>query len=548
MATSADLIVNIATKMSGAGMAQAEKQTSKFKSGLNKASVGAGVALGAIVAFGKGAVDAASDTQQAIGSVESVFGKQASKVEAFSKGSAKNMGLASSAYLNYAALVGGALQNAGFSAEQSVGKSNSLMQRAADLAATYGGTTTDAVDAINAAISRGEFDPLEKYNVSLNATSVNAEIAAKESKRYNEILSKQADEHGKTTQAQQDAAKAQSTLTGQALKHAKAQIAMRQIYDLSGKAAGQYAREQDSAAGSAQTAAAEFENMQSTLGTALLPAISMVSSALGKLANLMAQHKTTTQIVIVVIAAMAVAIIALNLAVTIYTAVTTLAASATIAAWVAAALPIVLVVAAVLAVVAVVVILWKKSQTFRTIVLAVWGAIRAGAAAMGKAVLRAWQAVSSAATAMARVTRNAWNAIRSAAAAVGNFVRNLWRGVWSAIAGFVRAYFNTYKAIFDTIRSVTSNVMSAIRSIAANAFNAVKGHAQAAVEAAVNVFRTLPGKVKAAFSGAASLLYSVGRDIIQGLINGITAAAAGVASAVKRIADAIPTSLKSAWA
>jgi len=127
------------------GLDKTAKQTSKFGSAMQKAALPAAAVGVALIAVGKKALDSASTLKQAQGAVESVFGKQAGAVEKLSKSSAQNMGLAASAYLNYAALVGSALQNAGFSAAQSVTESNKVMQRGADMAATFGGTTADAV-------------------------------------------------------------------------------------------------------------------------------------------------------------------------------------------------------------------------------------------------------------------------------------------------------------------------------------------------------------------------------------------------------------------
>ena len=64
MSASADLVVNIVTKVSGNGMADAEKQTSKFRSGLSAASKVAGAALLGIAAAGISAAKAAAEDAQ----------------------------------------------------------------------------------------------------------------------------------------------------------------------------------------------------------------------------------------------------------------------------------------------------------------------------------------------------------------------------------------------------------------------------------------------------------------------------------------------------
>src|SRR5262245_9927604 len=64
VAASADLIVNIVTKVSGDGMEQATQQTSKFKSGLATASKVAGAALLGVGAAAISAAKAAAEDQQ----------------------------------------------------------------------------------------------------------------------------------------------------------------------------------------------------------------------------------------------------------------------------------------------------------------------------------------------------------------------------------------------------------------------------------------------------------------------------------------------------
>ena len=61
MPASADLVVNIVTKLSGDGMEQADKQTSKWKKGLGTASKFAGAALLGIGAAAIGAANAAAE-------------------------------------------------------------------------------------------------------------------------------------------------------------------------------------------------------------------------------------------------------------------------------------------------------------------------------------------------------------------------------------------------------------------------------------------------------------------------------------------------------
>jgi hypothetical protein len=96
---------------------------------------------------------------------------------------------------------------------------------------------------------RGEFDPLERYGVTLTMNQVNAELAAR----------------------------GQDKLGGAALESAKKQAIMDLIMKQSTDSAGNFAREADTASGAQQRATAAWDDAQSTLGEALLPAIKTLS-------------------------------------------------------------------------------------------------------------------------------------------------------------------------------------------------------------------------------------------------------------------------------
>jgi hypothetical protein len=329
--------------------------------------------------------------------------------------------------------------------DQVAGKTDTLIRLGADLAATYGGTTQQAVEALGSAM-RGETDPIEKYGVSVKQ----ADIAAKQ------------------------AADGTDKLTGAAGKQAKTAALLALITEQSADAQGQFAEESDTAAVQAQKTAAKYEDMQAALGEALLPAITKVVEWLGKLVKMMTEHKTVTLVVIGIIAALAAGILILNVALGIYTAVTTLAASTTLAAWAAAALPITLVIAAVLLLVGAVVLLWKKSDTFRTVVLAVWSAIKTAALSTARAIktawLAIWRALSTAAKAMATAVKAVWTAIKTAAIAAWGKVKEAVTNVITKITTLIQKVKDikvpgAIKTAFDNIKSAGDKVLTLVKDL-----------------------------------------------------------------------------------
>src|SRR5690606_16930849 len=140
-----------------------------------KAAVGflAVKAFGAVKDFVDGSIDAYSELEQATGATEAIFGDQAKAIDRWAKAAAENIGMSEAAAKNAAVKIGAFLQNYGFSVDEAAQKSMELTNLGADLAAMFGGTVPEAVDAISAAL-RGEFNPIERYGVSLRVATIEA--------------------------------------------------------------------------------------------------------------------------------------------------------------------------------------------------------------------------------------------------------------------------------------------------------------------------------------------------------------------------------------
>jgi hypothetical protein len=218
----------------------------------NMAVVGAAgvAALGALV--GRSIQDA-SNLQQAMGAVDSVFGDSADTIERWADTAGEAAGLSRRQVSEMAAVVGAQLQGMGFELEESAALTVELQQRAADLAATFGGTTEEAIQSISSLL-RGERDPIEKYGVSVKQVDINARIAAL----------------------------GLDTSTAAAKKNAEAIAAMQLLMESTAKTEGQFARETESLAGTQQRLSANLENIRATIGTALLPQVAAVAERLNQ--------------------------------------------------------------------------------------------------------------------------------------------------------------------------------------------------------------------------------------------------------------------------
>lgn len=236
-------------------------------------SIFAGAAIGAAL---KSSIDAASGLEQAVGGTAAVFGEASGAVDEFAANSAQALGLSERAYRELTSTLGGLLQSMGFTREESAGLANDLATLGADLSATFGGSTEEAVTAIGAAL-RGERDPIERYGIAFNEAAVQAKAM----------------ELGLVSAG------------GSIDANAKAQATLALITEQSAGAQGQFARESDTAAGAQARAAAEAENASASLGSNFLPVYERITSVVGSLASGFGALPGPVQTVIVAMAGLA---------------------------------------------------------------------------------------------------------------------------------------------------------------------------------------------------------------------------------------------------
>ena len=249
------------SKEAAKGFSQAAGGVDKLEGKVKGAATAMSVASAGVIAFGKEALDAASALQQSTGAVESVFKSQADAIKGLAADAAQSVGLSANQYQEFASVMGSQLKNLGVEQSNLVPTTDKLITMGADLASMYGGTTADAVEALGA-VFRGETDPIEKYGISIKQSDVNARLAAD----------------------------GLDGLEGEARKQAETQARLAILTEQSADAQGNFAREVDTAAGSAQIAAAEWENAKASLGEALLPIATRAAEVMADLAAKMGEN------------------------------------------------------------------------------------------------------------------------------------------------------------------------------------------------------------------------------------------------------------------
>lgn len=395
----------------------------------------AAIAAGAIGGLLAVAAKAGSDADQAAGGLAAVFGTYADQVTAQANQASRMVGLSKTEYSSLATVIGAQLKNMGLPMDDVAGKTEGLVSLGADLAATYGGTTSDAVSALSSLL-RGETDPIERYGVSIKAADVSA----------------------------QKAAMGLDGLTGAADKQATATATLALLSAQTGDAVGQFGREADSAAGSAQIAAASAQDAAAQLGTALQPAMTAAAQAATAAATALSEHSTAALIIIGVIGTLAAVVLGYN---AVMAALPAIQAAAAAAQWLwnaaVTANPIGLLIVAIAAVIAIVVLMIRHWDDIARVAGVVWdavtAAVRKAADTIGSVLTRAWDLVTAGFS---------WYKASMLAGfqAIGGWLSDLGGHIWSALTAPWRLAQAAGEAFVGAIRSGLQWVITTAQQVA----------------------------------------------------------------------------------
>lgn len=233
------------------------KISSAFESIGNKAvaigkTIAAGLAVGtaAIGALTVGAMKQAGELEQNMGGSEAVFKEHAEKMQETAKTAYKNMGLSASSFLATANKMGALFQGVGFTIEESADISAAAMQRAADVASIMGVDLEWAMESI-AGAAKGNFTMMDNLGVAINDTTLNMYALEKGIDKTTDQM---------TTQE-------------------KVALAMQLFMEKTAYATGNYAKENETLAGSLSTAKAALDNFLSGAGDATELAEAVMSAA-----------------------------------------------------------------------------------------------------------------------------------------------------------------------------------------------------------------------------------------------------------------------------
>lgn len=212
----------------GSGLATAAK--------VGTAAVGA-VSAGVVALTGK-ALGAAGELEQNLGGSEAVFKEYAEGMQATAEKAYGNMGLSASGFLATANKMGALFQGSGFGIAESASMAAETMQRAADVASIMGLDVSAAMESI-AGAAKGNFTMMDNLGVAINDTTIQQYALSKGIEKSTREM---------TTQE-------------------KVGLAMELFLEKSAYAAGNYAKENATLAGSLGTAKAALSDFLSGAGS-----------------------------------------------------------------------------------------------------------------------------------------------------------------------------------------------------------------------------------------------------------------------------------------
>jgi phage-related protein len=114
-----------------------------------------------------------------------------------------------------------------------------------------------------------------------------------------------------------------------------------------------------------------------------------------------------------------------------------------------------------------------------------------------------------------------------------------WTGIKNIFSGVVNVVIGLVKYLWNYIMNPFTQGSAQLRALTEQINANLKASFLDGVNSVVGFFTALPGRIAAAVGGLGSLLYDAGRNVIQGLINGIASMIGRVGSAMANIAGKI---------
>lgn len=302
-------------------------------------------------------------------------------------------------------------------------------------------------------------------------------------------------------------------------------------------------------------------------------ALKSAGQKVGQFFGFLSDNRETVAIVAAALGGAVGAVIALGVAVKAYTAIQ-------IALNVAMSLnPIGLIVVAVGALIGVLALLYTKNETVRTTIQNLFGFFQTQVPPILSALQGLWQAAfariqqivttvttvvkalwAQFGTTIVSFLRNSMNNLKTIVQGGMQVIKNViklvtavikgdWKGAWDAIKGILSGVWKVIQGVvkqgINLAKTALSAGWTAAKNLTKSAWDGIKSAVSNAVSGLISTVKGIPGKIKSGLGNVAGILLQAGKDVVQGLINGIISMGGSLMSAITNlIKDKLPGPVK----
>lgn len=132
-----------------------------------------------------------------------------------------------------------------------------------------------------------------------------------------------------------------------------------------------------------------------------------------------------------------------------------------------------------------------------------------------------------------------WEGIKSVASSI-------WDGIKSLVSGAIDAVKSTISTTLDSIDRTWQTVWNGIKTFVTGLWEEIKRAVSEKINDLITTVSGIKDRVTSALSGVGNWLYQTGRDLIQGLIDGIVSMVSNIISAVTNTVNSAVNAAKSA--
>lgn len=170
----------------------------------------------------------------------------------------------------------------------------------------------------------------------------------------------------------------------------------------------------------------------------------------------------------------------------------------------------------------------------------IWAFIQGLPALLGGLFTTAWNAVTTAVstgvsavlTFISQLPGRIMGFLSSLPGTLSSLFSTAWNSVLTTTSGIVSGIIGFVSGIPGKIGSALSSLWSTVKTAFSTAWNSASTETQQRISSLVTTVGAIPGKVYNALSGIGSKLVSRGRELIEGLIQGVAGAVGRIASTI----------------